>query len=300
MKIYDCFLFFNEIELLEVRLELLYEHVDFFILSECDHTFSGLPKPFYFEENKEKFSKFLDKIIHVKVNNSNQISNFVNTFEGKQKEEFESITQFFESLKVDWKNEINWCLDFLHREYVRLGMYNCEDEDLIIFSDLDEIPNPKIFSDKFEELKNEEFNVLIGNNFSYYINVLSQTVWYGPLITKYKNIKGKSVGMIRIERLNFNKIPDGCWHFTNMGGEERIITKIKSWGHQEYNYPYMLSSVKNKLQDLTDLFDRVNNQYRYSDGEFYYEKMKLLDPQTVFPTTLLKIIEDKFPHFIKK
>jgi len=62
-KIYDTFLFFNELDLLEIRLTMLYPHVDYFVISECDYTFSGKQKPFYFDENKEKFSKFMDKII---------------------------------------------------------------------------------------------------------------------------------------------------------------------------------------------------------------------------------------------
>ena len=66
VKVYDCFIFFNELDLLELRLETLDPYVDHFVISECDSTFSGEDKPFYFEENKEKFSKFLDKIIYIK------------------------------------------------------------------------------------------------------------------------------------------------------------------------------------------------------------------------------------------
>ena len=67
MKIYDSFLFFNELDILEIRLNTLYDVVDHFILVESSVTHQGVSKPFIFDENKERFAKFLDKIIHIKV-----------------------------------------------------------------------------------------------------------------------------------------------------------------------------------------------------------------------------------------
>ena len=67
MGIYDCFIFFNELDLLEIRLSELYNYVDYFVIVEANKTFKGKSKPFYFEENKQKYKKYLDKIIHVKV-----------------------------------------------------------------------------------------------------------------------------------------------------------------------------------------------------------------------------------------
>lgn len=300
MKIYDCFLFFNELELLELRLELLYPHVDYFIISECDHTFSGLKKPFYFDENKERYSKYLDKIIHVKVPNSRETVDFINPFENKQKEVFDSIITLFKSLKTDWKTQLHWCLEFVHRECVRLGMTNCEDDDIIIFSDLDEIPNPKIFSEKIPTMDFENIYVLVGDSFSYYMNVLSQTNWHGAYITKYKNIKNKSVGLLRGERESFLKILDSSWHFTNMGGEDRVITKVKSWGHQEYNSPTVINSVKQKMENLTDLFGRTNYFYKDKDKNFYFDKMILLELEVHFPKELVDFVKSHFPSFIKK
>lgn len=65
--LFDCFTFFNELDLLEIRLEELSSVVDWFVLVEATRTFSGRPKPLYFEENKERYSKFLHKIVHVKL-----------------------------------------------------------------------------------------------------------------------------------------------------------------------------------------------------------------------------------------
>ena len=64
MKIYDGFQFFNELELLEVRFNELYDVIDHFVIVECTKTHQNNPKPLYFLENKEKFTPFLDKVIH--------------------------------------------------------------------------------------------------------------------------------------------------------------------------------------------------------------------------------------------
>src|SRR5277367_3065030 len=69
-KIYDCFLFFNELELLEIRLNEMYEYVDYFVLVESTESFVGKPKPLYYAQNKERFNQFNDKIIHVIVSDS--------------------------------------------------------------------------------------------------------------------------------------------------------------------------------------------------------------------------------------
>ena len=83
-KVYDCFMFFNELDLLEIRLETLDPYVDYFVISECDSTFSGIDKPYVFEKNKDKFAKFADKIIHVKNHNSKECVNLSNTYDGKK------------------------------------------------------------------------------------------------------------------------------------------------------------------------------------------------------------------------
>ena len=76
MKIYDCFNFFNELDILELRLNILYEHVDYFVIVEADKTHSGENKPFYLKENMERFKKFSDKIISYHILDTP--SNFAN------------------------------------------------------------------------------------------------------------------------------------------------------------------------------------------------------------------------------
>ena len=109
MKIYDCFVFFNELKLLEFRLSMYYDYVDYFVLCECSKTQRGEDKPYYFEENKILFEKYADKIIHVKADNPPL-----------------------------FKGSDDWSIEFYQRNQISQGLKNATDEDLIIISDLDE------------------------------------------------------------------------------------------------------------------------------------------------------------------
>ena len=111
MKIIDCFVFYNELDMLNLRLHELNEHVDYFILVEANKTYSNNPKNFIFEQNKFKYQKFLHKIIHIKVNDMPNGTN-------------------------------NWEREFHQRNCIGRGVElvtNLDDEDIILLSDVDEI-----------------------------------------------------------------------------------------------------------------------------------------------------------------
>jgi beta-1,4-mannosyl-glycoprotein beta-1,4-N-acetylglucosaminyltransferase len=295
MKIYDAFLFFNELDLLEVRLEMLYDHVDYFIISECDTTFSGIPKPFYFEDNKERYSKYLDKIIHIKNENSGEINNIVNNHEGEKRNIFDSILKFYYEIKdtpLTGNGMPHWCRDFLHREFVKIGMSECDGEDLIIFSDLDEIPDPT-------KLKLDGESYLIHmKNLIYFINVENTTdKWWGSIVTKYKNLKDKPLNKVRNEMkgyniigntndLTFSIIENGGWHLTFMGGTNRVQEKIRSYGHQEYNHPYLLAQVDQKLKSNQDVLNRGVQIVDIDINDYY-------------PTNMIELIKEKYSYLIK-
>lgn len=114
-KVYDCFTFFNELELLKVRLEELNDHVDYFVLVEAVETHRGDPKPLYFQENRHLFEKYLPRIIHIIVT---------------------------ERLSPNQEDPVKgfWNREHLQREYIAKGLKNCEHLDIILISDLDEIP----------------------------------------------------------------------------------------------------------------------------------------------------------------
>jgi beta-1,4-mannosyl-glycoprotein beta-1,4-N-acetylglucosaminyltransferase len=288
MKIYDSFLFFNELDLLEIRLELLYDKVDYFIISECDSSFSGLDKPFYFDENKHLFEKYMDKIIHIKNYNTKDINNLINTqTEPKKIEIFDQIIKYYNDIKYTELTEygkLHWWRDFVHREFVKLGMSDCDDDDIIIFGDLDEIPNPNNLN-----LTGIEY-VMQQNYMITYINIENiSEVWFGGIVVKYKTLKNNSLNIIRNSRRNGNllQISNCGWHLTSMGGVERVKTKIKSWGHQEYNNEYYLNNLEKNINNNTDIFERG------------FSIRKIDNISTFYPEKMLKLVNEKYKYLIK-
>jgi len=301
MKIYDCFQFFNELDLLEIRLELLYDYVDYFVISETNKTHSDVEKPLYFEENKDKFKKFLDKIIHVKHEFPENILN-MGKKEGTDKYsiQYNIISEIYdiEENEGQLKSHPTFCRDYLQKEFIKFGLMDCKEDDIIMISDLDEIPNPEIVK-KIKD--NKEYNTcLLQNCFYYHINTLAHTNWYGNYIVKYEDTKNVSLTHLKNKRLQFNLIENAGWHFSFMGGPNRVIEKIKAYAHQEMNIPHILSNVELKINSNVDLYNRRNNTYRDSIQEFYFDGFKVFEINNInYPEKMIEIIRNKFPYLIK-
>ena len=254
-KIYDCFNFFNELDILEIRLNVLYEHVDYFVIVESSITHSGEEKPFYFEENKERYSKFLDKIIHYKVYDTP--NDFINLNYGEDK----CLNDIF-NFSVKQTNRFNratqpdYGRDFFQKECVRRPLISCSDDDIIIISDADEIPNPNLL-EKINELSIDDTIYSLNQlTYYYYINLLKQTDWYGSKISKYKNIKDLSFNEVRGDESLSKKIDNGGWHFSFQGGKEMIKTKLLSYSARDLVNNYVLNSLDNNVNNNIDPFFR--------------------------------------------
>lgn len=115
MKVYDCFTFYNEFELLELRLRSLWDAVDCFVLVEADKTFTNRPKPYYFAERKAEFAEFLPKIRHI-----------------------------MGRVELPYRGTGDWAIEFAQRNLIAQGLTDAEPEDLVFISDLDEIWAPDI------------------------------------------------------------------------------------------------------------------------------------------------------------
>lgn len=251
--IYDCFAFFNELELLELRLHELDSVVDRFVLVEATRTFQKEPKPLYFEINKSRFSKFLPKIEHV----------IVDEYPG-----------FFAKFRVPRP----WDYDNHQKEQILRGLKNAKPDDWIVVSDLDEIPNPQKV---LECAKQDGIHVFRQKLFYYYLNcwvtdyeepvVLENNYkpWNGSVMLRHRDLlKVKTIKEARNQRdlkpPQVHYIPEGGWHFSYMGGVERVIQKIEAYAHTEVNKDHL--KVKDKVQELMnsgqDLFGRkIKSQF---------------------------------------
>ena len=191
MNIYDCFMYFDEDLLLDLRLNSLNKFVKKFVISEATYTHNGSKKDLKFDINK--FQKFKDKIVYLVVDN--QPNTILDLIEGESKE------------KRGEKLILNgMARDYFQRENLKRGLAGINDEDLVLISDLDEIPNFKELN--FTKIKN---NILIFEQkmFYYKLNLFySDYTWLGTKATKYKNfispqwlrnIKGKNYSKWRID-----------------------------------------------------------------------------------------------------
>jgi beta-1,4-mannosyl-glycoprotein beta-1,4-N-acetylglucosaminyltransferase len=230
--VYDCFLFFNELDLLEIRLNVLSEAVDKFVLVEADRTFANKEKPFYFEENKEKYKQFLGKIIHIK------------------------ISEYPETKDA-------WDMEYYQRNQIARCFTQCSSDDVILISDLDEIPNPEIINNYKET--GSGICKLKQLHFDYYLNYQrcgENKYWYPAKIARYKEIitNNYTPQEIRMER-KIKTIKNAGWHFSFLDGVEKIKYKIQSFAHQEWNNEnYINDKIEYKIRMGLDLFDRKNRR----------------------------------------
>ncbi|MFZ2150104.1 MAG: hypothetical protein WAV15_03015 [Minisyncoccia bacterium] len=238
IKIYDVFLFFNELELLEIRLNILDQYVDYFVIVEATETFTGLPKQLYFEENKHLFKKWEHKIIHYAVrdtpkNEADIRNRLLNKNLSTTDKEILNFTLSTDN--VPDKKQLQWLREFYQKETMQRVLTGLKDDDICFISDLDEIWNPEITIDYS---RNDIFK-LKQTAYIYHLNNRSNENWrgwVGTIATKYKNIKNNSINHIRTPNKNrFTMLRDGGWHFSFQGGSNMVKQKLESYSHQEIN-----------------------------------------------------------------
>jgi beta-1,4-mannosyl-glycoprotein beta-1,4-N-acetylglucosaminyltransferase len=287
-KIVDSFLFFQELDLLEIRLQYLDPYVDLFIISEAGQTFSGLPKSFLFEENQDRFTKFLPKIRYQKIIDTHQsydsvISHLANL-------STPSARVVYEILQAHThypKSKLHWVLDTYHRESLHIAYEKYVDaDDFLFFSDLDEIPSSLVFSSKNLEKLDQLLLVCQQDEFRYFLNYYKDSDWLGTIGSKYNNIKAKSLNSLRMDSKSKRSIIDetpiikGGWHFTSCGGISAIRKKIEGWGHQEFNNSTVLDNLEKNIAQGKDIFYRDVGQnlkiVSTDDQRFFDESMSKL------------------------
>ncbi len=240
MKIYDCFTFFNELDLLEFRLKLLNDYVDYFVIAEANITHSGEPKELNFEKNKERFANWMHKIIYIPA-----ILNTIGLDLSKQTESFNPQSS-------------NWKLENQQRDALNFINDRVADDDIVIVSDLDEIPNPA----KIKSVNRNIKAIALTMNFYYYFmncrSVGLDKRWNGCVISTGKYFKQTTPQLLRDVRNELPRIKNGGWHFSFLGGIEKIKYKIKSFAHQEYNKNEFLrdEQIYKALEKGLDIFNR--------------------------------------------
>ena len=272
MKIIDSFLFHNEFDMLKLRLEYLRDFVDYFVISECNYTFSGKEKPYYLDQVIDKFDDDLkSKIISVRYEPDVSEYDFSKTTECNFESGF-------------WKVESG------QRQHTLSASSKFDDKDIFMLSDLDEIPNSLFI----EELKNnsERFlpkdraATLMFDNLYYNFFTYENSDWPGTVICEVKYALEKGTTFLRNRSRNFPSVPECGWHFTYFGGVDKIQDKLNSFSHQEFNNKKINNkkNIEDSIKNKDDLLRRKNENKKF----FPYSIQN-------FPPKLFELILEIFP-----
>ncbi len=271
MKIFDCFMYFDEDLLLDLRLNILDSFVDKFIIVESNLTHTGNLKKLKFNINK--FEKFKHKINYYPLENLKIDKNL--------------------KLKKNWSQ--HHLVDQSIRNSISRYISDASDEDWIIISDIDELPNPNIIQN-FDKRKKYSFFEQQLFYYKFNLKCVSEPSWYGSRLCVKKYLKSPQwLRNIKINKKDnllkkiFNDqqiLKNGGWHFSSVKKPSEIITKLKSFAHNELVKEYMLNEnyIRDKIKNCEDIFDR---------GTI----LKKVELNNDFPEYLLKN-KDKYSEFI--
>jgi beta-1,4-mannosyl-glycoprotein beta-1,4-N-acetylglucosaminyltransferase len=247
MAIYDCFTFFNELDILELRLEELDGRVDYFVIGEATRTFSNEPKPLYFAENKARFARFLPKIIHVAIDDLPASGDA-------------------------------WDREAFQRDALVRGLTKAAPDDVIMISDVDEIPYPENIARLTAEAMRGRIWFIECDYYTYKLDLAIVDKWVGlcairaiqkkhlPTLQQLRGFRARQSRRLPMpvnQLINVAKnvfrvgsplvhvlVEHGGWHFTFMNTPENIQYKIASYAHQERNTPEF-----NSLQNIKRMID---------------------------------------------
>jgi len=251
MKLYDCCMYFDEDLMLDLRLNTLNEYVDKFVIAEATRDHSGKEKKLNFDI--KNFSQFKKKIIYLAI---------------------EDLPINVKSKKKNWAPN-HWRDQYQRNSLIR-GFKECDENDLIMISDIDEIPNPG----KLSEFKIEnKYACFLQKNFQSKLNLQNVTdrYWMGTKICQKKYLKSPQwLRNIKTKKRPFWKfykpkepqlILDGGWHFSFLKKPKDIAKKIKAYSHQEFH--------KDEFIDEKKIAERINNNVDLFDRNINYKKVEL-------------------------
>lgn len=263
MMVYDCIPFFNELDILNLRLHILNPLVDKFIIEESTVTFSGAPKELCFEKNKKLFEEFLPKIEYIVVDNS----------------PVEAATHE---------------RDKFQKNALERGLVNAKESDVIILSDVDEIPNTEALKEIIDHFDPDKIYHLAQRMFYCYLNMeemsgsllsitgefpgVSRKMWLGTKVFSKKSIPEDGIIQLREASVTSPaavRVADGGWHFGYMGSSKesdvskRVGDKVVAAAHQEYNNQDTLAEARDRLLLGQDMFGRAARFERVEIDESY-------------------------------
>jgi hypothetical protein len=262
-KVIDTFPFFNEFELLKLRLNYLNDVVDYFIICECNHTHSAIPKPYYLDQIIEDIPEDIrKKIIRIKY-------------------------------EVDGRYYYNdhWRLESEHRDFIGKNLSQFSGNDIVMINDIDEIPNKEYIKKVFNTL-NENFLYvaefeMFYYNFTTYADLNHLIVpWHGTVISSVKKCIEIGSDTLHKKRRDsgYEVIKNGGWHFTYFNSPEKIKLKLESFAHYELN--------SDEYKNNENIIDSIKNRTYFADKSQKFIKYEFGN----YPEELREWIINIFPE----
>tara|TARA_Y100000389_G_scaffold100625_1_gene97337 strand:+ start:563 stop:1447 length:885 start_codon:yes stop_codon:yes gene_type:complete len=292
MKIFDCTTFYNEKMMMDVRFNILSEYVSKFIVVESLYSHSGKKKKLNFDIND--YPKFKEKIRYIVIEEEP---------EGILQDEDKNKHLAYKRLNSIRRIEQSY-------NYMSKGIEDANDEDLIMLSDNDEIPNLQNLD--FGKINN---NYIIFEQLFFYFkfNLLyDRMFWFGTKACRKKklksfstlrNIKNKEYPFWRLDtfftnykKINLKIIKNGGWHFTNLKNPVELFEKLSNFGHHDEFEASELSveKIKEKIKNKEMFYDHFAEKESKNKWDFNY-KLKKIDHE--FLPEFLKINSEKYKEW---
>lgn len=214
MKIVDTFLFHNEYDLLELRLRAHYDHVDRFVIAECDHTFTRKFKGFNLEKHKERFAPWWDKITLLQLSDIPVVGNA-------------------------------WTMEHWQRGCFKKGWTDLTPEDVVLIADVDELLRPEAFD--LIRNTNYDFYGFAMPTFYFRFNYMNYNDHYPWRLKAYRGYFGDGQSMRQMDAKPGSdskiELHHGGWHFSWLGDDAQSLDKLQSFAHTELNIPQIANNI---------------------------------------------------------
>ena len=274
--IVDAFTFFNERELVELRVKYLNDIVDYFLIVEADHTHTGKKKEWNFPEVlNSRLKNYSNKIKY------HQMKVDLEKAEAEKDPRYKSLKGPLANAGRSWKVE-SMQRNFIKDCYKKL---TTSKDDIIIISDLDEIPS----KEKISFIKSSDFEVIAPVSFAqslFYLNCnyLDLEQWIGSVAITGQLIEKYEPQTFRDYKNRISRFSDAGWSFSSFGGTKKIIEKLEAFCHVEYNLKEYKDEdhIKKCIQTGGDLFNREVKKKRVDKNFFPKELLKLMEENPVF------------------
>jgi beta-1,4-mannosyl-glycoprotein beta-1,4-N-acetylglucosaminyltransferase len=272
--IIDAFIFFNEKELVELRVKYLSDIVDRFLIVEADHTHAGKKKIWNFPDILKNNLKEFSHKIHYR-----QMEVDLNKAETEKNPRYSSLTGNLANLGRSWK------VENMQRNYIKNGTKNFSKNDIIMISDLDEIPS----KDKISFIKSCDFKTVAPVAFEQAMfhldcNYINQEKWIGTVAITKELIDSYEPQVFRNNKNRISHFVEAGWTFSSFGGTQKVQEKFEAFAHQEYNNEKFTNQkhIENCAKKGLDLFHRNIQKNKINKNFFPKDLLGLMNQNPIF------------------